>query len=95
MNYPRMRNSNVLVRVDRKRTTPGGIVLPDVDGVGLVHGEVIACGPGQLRDDGSRSSMELTVGDKVLLFAHGAELRWQDETLMVVGDREILGLLPT
>ena len=46
--------------------TAGGILLPDTAKNKPQRGEVLAVGPGKLKDDGTRAAMQLKVGDKVL-----------------------------
>ncbi len=46
--------------------TAGGIVLPDTAKNKPQRGTVLAVGPGKLKKDGTRTTMQLKVGDKVL-----------------------------
>ena len=46
--------------------TAGGILLPDNAQEKPQIGEVVAVGPGKRYDDGSRSELDVKVGDKVL-----------------------------
>ena len=44
----------------------GGILLPDTAKEKPQEGEVIAVGPGRVSDDGSRITVEPSIGDKVI-----------------------------
>ncbi|MBU1039000.1 co-chaperone GroES [Patescibacteria group bacterium] len=59
---------HLVVKITKEdKTTKSGIILPDtVDKEKQETGEVIAVGPGKLLDNGSRSPMEVKVGDKIL-----------------------------
>jgi len=46
--------------------TAGGIVLPDSAKNKPQRGTVLAVGPGRLKKDGTRATMQLKAGDKVL-----------------------------
>lgn len=46
--------------------TAGGIILPDTAQNKPQRGEVIAVGPGRVKADGTRTTMQLKAGDKVL-----------------------------
>ena len=46
--------------------TSGGIILPDTAQNKPQKGEVLAVGPGKVKDDGTRAPMQLKAGDKVL-----------------------------
>ena len=46
--------------------TAGGIVLPDTAKNKPQRGTVLAVGPGRLKKDGTRATMQLKAGDRVL-----------------------------
>lgn len=82
----------VLVRRVKTITkTKGGIVLPD-NVVGKVNrGIVIACGPGRV-EDGNKITMNLKVGDQVLLPEYGGtKVDLEDnETYLLFNESDIL-----
>jgi chaperonin GroES len=49
--------------------TAGGILLPDTAKDKPQRGEVLAVGPGKLNKDGTRATMTVKVGDRVLFQA--------------------------
>jgi chaperonin GroES len=65
----------VLIKLkEKEEVTASGIVLPDtVDKKEKAEGEVIAVGPGKMLESGSRSPMEVSVGDMVLFEKLGGE----------------------
>ena len=65
--------------------TAGGIVLPDTAKNKPQRGTIVAVGPGKLKKDGSRSAMQLKVGDKVL-FTSWAGDEFKDRQAKVEGD---------
>jgi chaperonin GroES len=66
--------------------TSGGIILPDTAKNKPQKGEVIAVGPGKVKDDGTRAPMQLKAGDKVLFTSWAGDEfkdRGKDEILVM------------
>lgn len=62
----------VLVRrADAITKTAGGIVIPDKARDKVLHGEVVAVGPGARKENGDFIPVLVKVGDKVLLPEYG------------------------
>ena len=75
----------------REEVSKGGIVLPDTAKEKPQEGEVVAVGPGRMNDEGQRIAMDVKVGDIVIYAKYaGAELRIDDEELIVVRESDIL-----
>ena len=70
----------VVEREESEEKTPGGIVLPDTAKDKPARGRVVSVGPGRVLEDGSRSTMQVKVGDRELL------LMREDEILAVIED---------
>ena len=60
----------VVEREESESKTAGGIVLPDSAKDKPSRGKVIAIGDGRLLDDGSRSKLQVKVGDNVLFTSY-------------------------
>ena len=65
--------------------TAGGIVLPDSAQNKPQRGTIIAVGPGKLKKDGTRSTMQLKAGDKVL-FTSWAGDEFKDRKAKLEGE---------
>ena len=73
----------VLEREESEAKTAGGIVLPDTAQNKPARGTVVSVGDGKLLDDGTRSKLQVKVGDRVLFTSYaGDEFR--------IGDYELL-----
>lgn len=85
---------NVLVRQKKAdEVTSFGLVLPDKDEK-KAEGEVIAVGPGKLLENGSRSTMDVKAGDKVILKNWGGDkVEIDGEELKIVSQDEILAVI--
>jgi chaperonin GroES len=84
----------VVRRLEAEERTEGGIVLPDTAKEKPQRGEVVACGPGKLLDNGKRAAMEVKPGDKVLFGKYsGNEVKVQGEELVIMREGDILAKL--
>ena len=85
----------VVKPIEREEVTKGGIVLPDTVKEKPQEGEVLAVGQGRLSDDGKRIAMDVKVGDIVLYAKYGgAEIKVEDEELMILRESDILAKKP-
>lgn len=74
--------------------TAGGIVLPDSAKDKPARGTVISVGEGRLLDDGSRSTMQVAVGDRVLFTSYAGEtFKVDDEELLLMREDDILAVI--
>ena len=81
----------VIKPMEQEAQTRGGILLPDTAKEKPQEGEVVAVGPGRVADDGSRISMELTVGDKVIYSKYaGTEYEDGDEEFLIMRESDVL-----
>lgn len=84
----------LLKRIEETETVKGGIIIPDTAKEKPMEGEVIAAGPGKLREDGNRSPMEVKAGDRVLFGKYsGTEIRLDDREYLILREEEILAVL--
>ena len=63
----------VVQREEVEERTFGGNVLPDTAREKPARGKVVAVGDGRLLDDGSRSQLQVKVGDRVLFTSYAGE----------------------
>lgn len=71
--------------------TAGGILLPDTAKEKPQIGEVVAVGAGQKQDDGSRSPIEVKVGDRVLYSKYaGTDIKLGSEDYVLLSEKDIL-----
>jgi len=79
-------------RVLPQTKTAGGLYLPDSAQKKELEGEVLAVGPGAILRDGTRQTMVLKAGDKVLLPEYGGQtLEMGNEELQLFRQDDILG----
>ena len=84
----------VVEREESESKTAGGIVLPDSAKDKPSRGKVIAIGDGRLLDDGSRSKLQVKIGDKVLFTSYAPEsIKLNDEELLLMREEDILAVI--
>ena len=84
-------SDKVLVKPSEAESqTSGGIFIPDSAKQKPQEGEVIAVGPGRVLDDGSRSTLTVTVGNKVIYSKYGGtELKLEGQEYMILDEDQI------
>jgi len=87
---------HVIVRgLSKEEVTKSGIILPDtVDKERQERGEVIAVGPGKVLDNGTRSSMEVKIGDKVVFKKYAPdEIKVDDQEYLVIRMDDVVAVI--
>ena len=84
----------IVKRIDEGEQVRGGIIIPDTAKEKPREGEVIAAGEGKYREDGSRQSLDVKVGDRVLFGKYSSsEIKVEGEELLIMREDEILGII--
>ncbi|MEL7115713.1 MAG: co-chaperone GroES [Pseudomonadota bacterium] len=88
-------HDRVLVRrVESDEKTAGGLIIPDSAKEKPAEGEVVSVGAGAVKDDGSRASMDVKAGDKILFGKwSGTEISIDGEELLIMKESDILGVM--
>jgi len=84
----------VVRREEGESRTAGGIVLPDSAKEKPSRGVIEAVGNGKLLDNGSRGTLQVKPGDRVLFSAWAGEtFKVSDEELLLMKEDDILAIL--
>ena len=85
----------VVVRRDEsEEKTAGGIVLPDSAQDKPSRGTIVSIGTGKLLDDGSRGSLQVKEGDRILFTSYSPEqITIDDEELLLMREEDILAVI--
>jgi chaperonin GroES len=88
-------NDRVLVkRFEENEVIKGGIIIPDTAKEKPMEGEVVAVGPGKMRDDGKRTPLDVKAGDRILFGKYsGTEIKIDDQDYVIMREEEILAVL--
>jgi len=86
----------VVKPIEQEEKTKGGVYLPDTATKEKPQeGTVLAVGPGRLMDDGTRSALEVQVGDRVLFAKYaGTEFKDDDgDKFIILSEKDILAII--
>ncbi len=84
----------IVRRIEENTTTSGGIIIPDSAKEKPQEGEIIAVGEGKYKEDGTRQSLDVKEGDRVLFGKYsGSEITLDGEEFLMMREDEILGII--
>jgi chaperonin GroES len=84
----------LVVRIEEKEKTTGGIIIPDTAKEKPQKGEVIAIGPGKWDEKGKRIPLEVKKGDRVLFGKYaGNEIKVDGVEHLIMSEDDILGII--
>lgn len=84
----------IVRRIEEGEQIRGGIIIPDSAKEKPQEGEVIAVGEGKYRDDGTRQTLDVQAGDRVLFGKYsGSEIKLDGEEFLIMREDEILGII--
>ncbi|HVS83022.1 MAG TPA: co-chaperone GroES [Pyrinomonadaceae bacterium] len=94
VNIKPLQDRVIVRRIDEGEQVRGGIIIPDTAKEKPQEGEVVAVGEGKYREDGTRQTLDVRVGDRVLFGKYsGSEVKIDDEELLIMREDEILGII--
>jgi chaperonin GroES len=84
----------VVRRIEEKETLKGGIIIPDTAKEKPQEGEVLAVGNGKVLENGTRVSLDVKVGDKILFGKYsGTDIKLDGEDVLILREEEVLAVL--
>jgi chaperonin GroES len=84
----------IVRRVEEKKTTASGLIIPDSSTEKPSRGEVVAVGNGKVNSDGKVIPLDVKVGDTVMFGQYsGAEITVDEEELLVMSEDEIVAVI--
>ena len=84
----------IVRRIEEGEQIRGGLIIPDSAKEKPQEGEVIAVGAGKYRDDGTRQTLDVKAGDRVLFGKYsGSEIKLDGEEFLIMREDEILGVI--
>src|SRR5688500_14791812 len=94
MNNQPLHDRVIVKRIEEGEQVRGGIIIPDSAKEKPQEGEVIAAGLGKYKEDGSRQSLDVRAGDRVLFGKYSSsEIKVDGEELLIMREDEILGII--
>jgi len=84
----------LVVGIEEKEKTTGGIVIPDTAKEKPQEGKVVAVGPGKWDENGNRIPLEIKKGVRVLFGKYaGNEIKIDGVEYLIMRETDILGIL--
>ena len=84
----------IVRRVEEKKTTSSGLIIPDSSTEKPSRGEVVATGNGKVSAQGDLIPLDVKVGDTVMFGQYsGSEITVGDEKLLVMSEDEIVAVI--
>jgi len=84
----------IVKRIEEEEKTKGGIIIPDSAKEKPMEGEVIAVGSGKVLDNGTKQSLEVKEGDRILFGKYaGTEVKIDDVEHIIMREDDILGII--
>src|SRR3982750_4462602 len=84
----------IVRRIEEGEQVRGGIIIPDSAKEKPQEGEVVAAGQGKYREEGTRQTLDVKEGDRVLFGKYsGSEIKLDGEELLIMREDEILGII--
>jgi chaperonin GroES len=84
----------IVRRLDPQEKTKGGIILPETAKEKPREGKVVSIGEGRLLDNGTRSSLQVKAGDRVIFSSYaGSEIKVDGEEFLILGEDDVLAVI--
>ena len=94
MNLKPLGDRVVVEHVEQADKTAGGVFLPDTAKEKPQEGKVLAVGSGRTLDNGTKVSMEVKVGDRILYSKYsGSEIKIEGTDYLVISEKDILAIV--
>jgi chaperonin GroES len=80
--------------IEREEMTASGIVLPETAKEKPMEGRILAVGPGNRKEDGERTPLDVKVGDKVLFAKYaGTEIKHNGSKYLIMRESDLLAVI--
>ncbi|WP_301421194.1 co-chaperone GroES [Mammaliicoccus lentus] len=84
----------IIEKTEKEQTTASGIVLTDSAQEQSNEGKVVAVGPGKRLEDGTRLTVDVSIGDRVVYQQYaGTEVKRDKETYIILSEDDILAIV--
>jgi chaperonin GroES len=84
----------VVEPMEQETTTASGLVLPETAKEKPQQGKILAAGLGKKEDNGTRTPLDVAVGDTILFAKYaGTEIKLGDKKLLIMKESDILGVI--
>ena len=72
----------------------GGIIIPDTAKEKPSRGSVVSAGPGNLKEDGTRTALDVKKGDRILFGKYsGSEVKLDGTEYLIMREDDVIGVI--
>jgi chaperonin GroES len=94
MNIRPLNDRVLVVGIEEKEKTSGGIIIPDTAKEKPQEGKVVAVGPGKWDENGKRIPLQVKKGDRILFGKYtGNEIKIDEVEHLIMREDDILGVI--
>jgi chaperonin GroES len=94
MNIRPLHDRVIVKPLEEKRTSPGGIVIPDTAAEKPIQGKIVAVGKGKILENGQVRPCDVKVGDKILFAKYGGtEVKIDGQELVVMREEDVMAII--
>lgn len=95
MNLRPLSDRLIVKPVSKEEVSASGLIIPDTAGKERPEqGEVLAVGPGRMKDDGAVVPMGVKVGDRIVFKAYSPnEVKIDNVTYLVLSETDVLAVV--
>jgi chaperonin GroES len=84
----------LVLRIEEKEKTSGGIIIPDTAKEKPQEGKVIAVGPGKVNEKGERFPLDVKENDRILFSKYaGTDIKINGAEHLILREDDILGVV--
>lgn len=84
----------VIEIIETEQKMIGGIVLPDSAKEKPSEGIVVATGAGRILENGTKTTLEIKVGDRIVFSKYsGTEVKYDDKEYLILREDDILAIV--
>ena len=84
----------IVKRIEEQEKTKGGIIIPETAKEKPMEGEVIAVGSGKILENGTKQTLEVKEGDRILFGKYaGTEVKIDEVEHLIMREDDILGII--
>jgi len=83
----------VVEHVEQADKSAGGVFLPDTAKEKPQEGKVLAIGSGRTLDNGTKLSMDVKVGDRIIYSKYsGSEIKLEGTEYLIISEKDVLAI---
>jgi chaperonin GroES len=84
----------IVRRIEESEQMRGGLYIPDTAKEKPQEGEVIAVGNGKILENGTKTELDVKVGDRILFGKYaGSEVKLEGEEYLILREDDVLGVI--